>query len=304
MFVTAPPRHTAMAGASAPHLAGITHLTYRPADGRHVAEYPPSPASLRYLADMVTPYGVPYSEERFVAGNHNSFAHLTERLLAAAGTSPDLVLIAHAAPDCEPGRSLSGYLSTLLPNEPLVFAVSDQGELSPFCALRILHGYITAGWRRDGLLLILDQSTLPYPGSRPPGHERTDHAIGLSFTTGTGGTPARGPALTGVTLRFDVPPTGLTAALADIAAELPTVDGPVTVVAGGAVLRRITLPAALDGHVWIVGSGPSCVPPWAALATLCGAGATGRIALIEYDESLAGLAVAVFDAPAEPEASR
>ena len=39
----------------------------------------------QYLADMVTPYGVTYSEQRFMAGNHNSYAYLGERLLAELG---------------------------------------------------------------------------------------------------------------------------------------------------------------------------------------------------------------------------
>lgn len=302
MFVTAVPRPTVVAGAPAPSLARISHLTFGPADGRHVTEYPPRPATLRYLADMVRPHGVPYSERLFVAGNHNSFAYLGERLLAESGMDPELLLIAHAATDCEPGRSLSGHLSTLCPGEPLVFAISDQGELSPFSALRILHGYVTAGWRRDALLLILDQSTLPYPGARRAADERTDHAIGLSFGPAAEGT---GPVLTGVAQRFDVSPARITDVLADVVAEFPAAPGPVTVITSGAVLAMAELPVALTGTVRLSTGGPRCVPPWATLATLVAEPVSGRIALIEYDETLAGLAVAVFDAPADrPEAGR
>jgi hypothetical protein len=291
-----------MAGAPAPSLLTINHLTLGPADGPHVTEYPPRPAALRYLADMVTPYGVPYSQQLFLDGNHNSYAYLGERLLAEAGITPELLLVAHAAADCEPGRSLSGHLSTVCPGDPLVFAVSDQGDLSPFAALRILRQYVAAGWRRDALLLILDQSTLPYPGCRPPGHERTDHAIGLTFGPSSGDTA--GMALRTVAQRFDVSPADLTGALADIVAGLPATDGPVTVIANPAVFGQSELPPALAGQLRVAESGPRCVPPWATLATLVAEGVTGRIVLVEYDESLTGLAVAVFDGPAEPEALR
>jgi hypothetical protein len=303
MFVSAPPRPTSVAGAPAPRLLTINHLTLGPADGPHVTEYPPRPAALRYLADMVAPYGGPYSEQLFLDGNHNSYSYLGERLLAEAGMSPELLLVAHSTADCEPGRSLSGHLSTVCPGDPLVFAVSDQGDLSPFGALRILRQYVTAGCRRDALLLILDQSTLPYPGARPAGDERTDHAIGLAFGPGTD-EGATGPVLTVVAQRFDVSPAGLTGALAELVGGLPGTDGPVTVIATNAVLGHAELPAALTGQLRVAESGPSCVPPWATLATLVAEGVTGRIVLVEYDEPLAGLAVAVFDGPAEPEALR
>ncbi len=300
MFATAPPRPTFVAGAPAPRLAGVSHLTFGPADGPHVFEYPPRPDVLRYLADMVTPYGVTYSEQRFMAGNHNSYAYLGERLLAELGASPDLLLIAHATADCEPCRWPSGHLSAVCADEPLVFAISDQGELSPFSALRILRGYTTAGWRRDAVLLILDQSTVPYLDSRPPKDERTDHAIGLAFGPGTDD-GAAGPSLTVVAQRYDVTPAGVTPVLAEIAAGLPATDGPVTVITTDALLRHAELPTALRGRLRVAEHGPRCIPPWATLATLITEGVTGRIALIEYDESLAGLAVAVFDGPAEPE---
>jgi hypothetical protein len=300
MFASAPPRSTSVAGAPAPSLLTINHLTLGPADGRHVTEYPPRPAAMRYLADMVTPYGGPYSEQHFLDGNHNSYAYLGERLLAEAGLCPELLLVAHSTADCEPGRSLSGHLSTMCPGDPLVFAVSDQGDLGPFSALRILRQYVAAGWRRDALLLILDQSTLPYPGARPAGHERTDHAIGLAFGPGADG----GAALTSVAQRFDVSPAAVTGALAEIADGLPETAAPVTVIATDAVLRHAELPPALAGQLRVAQGGPRCVPPWATLATLVADGVTGRIVLVEYDESLAGLAVAVFDGPVEPEALR
>jgi hypothetical protein len=303
MYVSTPPRPTSVAGAPAPSLLTINHLTLGPSDGPHVTEYPPRPAALRYLADMVTPYGVPYSEQTFLDGNHNSYAYLGERLLAEAGIAPELLLVAHATADCEPGRSLSGHLSTVCPGDPLLFAVSDQGDLSPFSALRILRQYVAAGWRRDAMLLILDQSTLPYPSGRPAGAERVDNAIGLAFGPGTDDGQT-GPVLTAVEERFDVSPADLTGTLAELVDGLPATAGPVTVVATAAVLRHAELPSALAGGLRVARSGPRCVPPWATLATLVAEGVTGRIVLVEYDESLAGLAVAVFDGPAEPEALR
>lgn len=292
-----------------PRLVQAKHLTFG-AGGRSVLrDEVLSGAIFGYLADMLRPYGVPFDEARFVAGNQNSFAFLGGQCLSAMrGTpNPDLIVLAHATPDCEPNRSVSGYLSSFFRGEPLCFAVSDQGELSPFTALRLMRGYGAPGAYRRSLVLILDQSTLPY--ARGPEPDRgsgggTDHVLGLAFVTGPG--PAGRP-LAAVWQRPGVTPDGLGQALAEATDELSVADqriGQVTVVTDGQI-RAADLPPLLresrgSRQLGQAPSVPACVAPWAALAGLLSAttdrgSPDGRVLVIGYDRSLAGLGVALFD---------
>ncbi len=304
-----------------PRLAQAKHLTFG-ADGRSVLrDEALSGAIFGYLEDMLRPYGVPFDEARFVTGNQNSFAFLSERCVSAMrGTrEPDLIVLAHATADCEPNRSVSGYLSTLFRGEPLCFAISDHGELSPFTALRVMRGFGVQGACRRSLVLILDQSTRPYPHGTEPDRGSgggTDHVLGLLFVSGPG--PAGRP-LAAVWQRSGVTPDRLAQTLAEVVHELSIADlrsGDVTVIAEGHI-RAADLPPLLreSRERWRDSRGgrqlgqapsvPGCVAPWAALASLSSVrpeegspdsgSAGGPVLVIGYDRSLAGLGVALFD---------
>jgi hypothetical protein len=266
-----------------------------------------------YLADMLRPHGVPFEAARFLAGNQNSYAFLASQCLTAMReeTEPDLVVLAHATADCESSRSLSGYLSTLFRGEPLCFAISDQGELSPFTALQVLGGFGTTS--RRALVMVLDQSTLAYarstdPGASPAdaspaGDAPTDHVLGLLFVTGP---------LAAVWHRPELTPDMLTPALAEIADALPD-PAAGEVASGMTVVAAEHLPtAALAPLLREAGGGrrrlcrtppgPGCVTPWAGLAGLADSAedraddsAADRVLVVGYDRSLARLSVALFD---------
>lgn len=278
-----------------PRLARARHLSF----GAHGRTVLPGQVVrdtiLGYLADMLRPHGVPFDEARFLAGNQNSYAFLAGQCLTAMReeTEPDLIVLAHATADCEPSRSLTGYLTTLFAREPLCFAISDQGELSPFTALQVIRGYGTSGTTRRALVLVLDQSTLPYARVPDPGGG-TDDVLGLLFVTGPG--PAGRP-LVAVWHRPGVTPDKLGQALAEIAAALPVPDpgaGEVTVVAGEHIATADLAPMLREARLHRTPRGPACVAPWAAMAGLPDA-ATGRVLVVGYDRSLAALSVALFD---------
>jgi hypothetical protein len=297
--------HGAGAGpvSAPPRLARAEYLSFG-AEGRTVLrDQVVRDAIFGYLADMLRPHGVPFDEACFLAGNQNSYAFLAGQCLTAMReeAEPDLIVLAHATADCESSRSLSGYLTTLFRGEPLCFAISDQGELSPFTALHVLRGFGTSGTSRRALVLVLDQSTLPYVRVPDPGAGGTDHVLGLLFVTGPG--PAGRP-LAAVWHRPQVTPDKLGQALAEVAAALPAADpqaSEVTVVAGehiaaadlAPLLRAVRLRAGVH---WLhrTPPGPACVAPWAAVAGLPDS-TTGRVLVIGYDRSLAALSVALFD---------
>jgi hypothetical protein len=112
-----------------------------------------------YLADMVRPHGLALD----AALSGHSYGEMAEALLretvAAGGPAVDLLVVAYANHDVYPGRALATHLSRRCPGTPLSFAVCDQGPASAFTALQILH----ASRPSRALLLVLEQSELPYP---------------------------------------------------------------------------------------------------------------------------------------------
>ncbi len=275
-----------------PRLARAEYLRFG-AEGRTVlGDQAISEAIFGYLSDMLRPHGLPFDQARFTAGNQNSYAFLAGQCLSALREDePDLIVLAHATADCESSRSLSGYLSTLFRGEPLCFAISDQGALSPFTALHVVRGYGPA--TRRALVIVLDQSTLPYARGSHAGPGGTDHALGLLFVTGPG---PPGRPLAAVWHRTEVAPDQLGPVLAEVAVALP---GEVTVVAGEHI-PAVELAPLLAGP-WAgtrrlrrAPPGPACVTPWAELASL-GESTTNRVLVVGYDRSLASLSVALFD---------
>ncbi len=304
MFVTGPPQAAGRA-VGVPHLTWARHLSFG-ARGRQIAtDQGFRRAMLRYLADMLEPFGIAYLEECFESGNQNCYAYLAEQLLGCLPEpgspqrcGPGLVVIAHATADCEPGRSLSGYLTTLLPEEPLCFAISDQRDLAPFSALEVVRGFMSAGWPTGALVLVLDQSTLPYTGRTERAYPPADHAVGLMF----GADPAAASRpLAAIRQRSGIVPGQLAAALAELLADLPPPELPpdqVSVIAGTGLLARCEpeqlARLAAAGQVRAARAGAPCVGPWTLLAG-AGASGTGRVLVIEYDPELAAAGLVAFD---------
>jgi hypothetical protein len=305
MHVITPARSGQQLPLAAPRLVWARHLVVGQEGRSVVRDEDFRRTMVRYLADMLSPYGVPFSFARFESGNQNAYAFLAERFLAGlpASLAPDLVVIAHATADCEPGRSLAGYVTTLLPAPPLCFAVSDQDELSPFSSLNAIRALAATGWQR-ALVLVMDQSTLPYVTRPVPtlGADPADHAVGLLFSMDSGRT---GRPLVALWQRRGVPPHGIRQALAEAAVTLPACAPAtlVTVLAGchigaGDLPPELWGPGAEGGPLVPAPAAPSCAAAWAGLAGLAGLPASahsGRVIVTEYAPALGGLAVAVFD---------
>ncbi|MFD1046846.1 sigma factor-like helix-turn-helix DNA-binding protein, partial [Kibdelosporangium lantanae] len=75
----------------------------------------------------------------------------------------DVVLLAHHLPDTKVFEIAGCHLTELCPGNPLAFSVAGQGTGAPFTALRILTSMRRTEDLRDGAIVILDQSSLPYP---------------------------------------------------------------------------------------------------------------------------------------------
>lgn len=145
------------------------------------------PDMVRYFTDLTTGHQVGYRPELVVRARGNSFISLTRELLAGHlnDAEPiDLAIVAHDTPDFDPRLSAPVNLAATLPGGPLVFAVSGQGSLAGFLALRVAAGYV----RRQGfqrlLILLVEQRGMPYATIRPT----ADAAVGLVLEADAGTT--------------------------------------------------------------------------------------------------------------------
>ncbi|GAB3892868.1 hypothetical protein GCM10029964_068540 [Kibdelosporangium lantanae] len=126
----------------------------------------PPPEWQRFMADFCAAYDLDFDLSRYMAGGGHSFAGMTQDLLANLDRPlPDLdvVLLAHHLPDTKVFEIAGCHLTELCPGNPLAFSVAGQGTGAPFTALRILTSMRRTEDLRDGAIVILDQSSLPYP---------------------------------------------------------------------------------------------------------------------------------------------
>ncbi|WP_173073402.1 hypothetical protein [Phytohabitans rumicis] len=144
--------------------------------------------------------------------------------------------------------------------EPLAFAVSDQGLAAPFTALRLLGTYARGFTHCRALLIILEQSTLPYDVVAPP-YPPPTRDVGVALLLESGGPPA---GTAGISVRRYAGVTrdrAASALVADLAAATPGDGATLLADPGLGPLPRI------GGHPHRVApSGLGCVAPWWLLA--------------------------------------
>ncbi|MER7848015.1 hypothetical protein ABTZ03_29190 [Kitasatospora sp. NPDC096077] len=168
----------ATAAVRRPHPTGPTALPrlvraagYSPP--AHSAPYRPGDAREEFYDELGAPYRASFDRARFAAAGRHTSVELAYGALEAlgpldAGDAPELAVVAYAAPDFEHTELVASCLRRRLPGGPLAFALSDQGRLAPFSALRVAVEYARrCGWTRL-LLLVVDQGTQPFPPPAGP----------------------------------------------------------------------------------------------------------------------------------------
>jgi hypothetical protein len=129
-----------------------------------------------YLADMLRPYGLALDPAAMDSRgqSYEEMARVLVELILPEGEQVDLLVVAYAIPDIVPARSICVRLSHLCPGIPMAFGIYDQGTAAPFTALRLIKQYAGTGEARRALLIVLEQSWLPYrpavPAPVPTGH--------------------------------------------------------------------------------------------------------------------------------------
>jgi hypothetical protein len=230
-----------------------------------------------YLSDLLAPYDLALSGEPADGQNYGEMA------AALLPDEPvDALVLAYDIPDIAPGRATATYLSHACPGRPVAFAVSDQGPAGAHTALRLLYDYARSGPFERALLLVVEQSSLPFdpgvPVTVPAAH------VAVAVHLGPSGLPAAMPRVVP-----DVDPGSVASLLGDV--------GAATLILGAAL-------ADLDvkaDTVVVADPAQPMTGVWAALAALPGFDAAdgpgtapGPVVLADYDPRLRYLCVTAF----------
>lgn len=100
----------------------------------------------------------------------HSYGEMAEALIGAvtsAAQPVDLLVLAFAIHDVQPGRATATYLSHVCPGNPMSFAICDQGSAAAYSGLRIARDYPASAERSRSLVIIVEQAALPYGDGTP-----------------------------------------------------------------------------------------------------------------------------------------
>lgn len=251
-----------------------------------------------YLSDLVRPYRLALQDDPNGAGaggHGHSYGEMAGALigeLVGPQEPVGVVVLAFAMPDVRPGRATATYLGELCPGDPLAFAVCDQGTAAAHTGLRLAGEYARTAECQRALLLVVEQSGLPYdaglPVDLPPGHR----AVGLRCDPS-------GPVLVRQVRQFaDVAPDRAARLLAgELTEAVAGGPGDVCLIADGQLAGELA-GTRVARRVPVVPAGRSATAGWWELAGLLAgpAPAAGqRVVLASYDRQLRYLSMSTID---------
>lgn len=173
---------------------------------------------LEYYRDLLAQFDVPYEEQRLREGPNVSYTELADALLPALGTvAPDVILLTYAVPDLHPLRVVSAHVNARLGGGAYSMALSEQGLRSPYTALGVADAFHRSGRCDTALLLVLEQTSLPYHDPLVHDTPLTETAAALVLRSAPG--PVAGPTWTGT-------PDELAAVLAATDPDTVVIAGP------------------------------------------------------------------------------
>lgn len=279
MFVTGPP--TVGTGLTLRRVVHGSHDTDSP-----LAAHP----TLRpYLTDLAATRGLVLRED--VLGTGQAYVELAAPVVDAVTATlrpdepVDLLVLAYGVPDVQPGRNAALRLAARCPGRPLAFAVCDQGPAAAFTALRLAADYAATGAGTRAVLVVAEQSAVPYRLTAPAPVPDRHAAVALLLESG--------PERTEVRTHLALPPEAVGAVLAAEVAELAGERDGVTLVLGPG------LDAVPGTEVRRAAPGLPYTGTWARLAD----GEPGRFLVIaDYDPALGYLCVAGLEPGPRPTA--
>nr|MDT0656949.1 hypothetical protein [Micromonospora sp. DSM 115978] len=254
---------------------------------------PYDPEDGRYFTDLLTSYGMKLRAGALDEGR-NSFRDMVAGLLPRLRPYHDrfdLAILAHVTPDAEPGWPMC-YLTDAVARPGLAFAISDQGLVAAFTALRIALDGVLPHTDGRAQVWVIDQCARLHDGPVPDRLRATrDSAVALVLDRDGG------LGHLSVGQRTGVAPG---AAADRLGTVLAAGDGRATTTVLGAGLAPHVPGDGLDGRVVRPAPGTPGTGVWSALADELGraGGATPhRYLVADYDEDLGHLGIGVLLVP-------
>ncbi|WP_117212768.1 hypothetical protein [Allorhizocola rhizosphaerae] len=130
-----------------------------------------------HMESLYGPFDDPSWLERGTFVGYHEMVRVIATELAGGLAGVDLAITVDARPDCRLQSMPGSIIARLVPGEPLIVGISEQGVAGPFLALRIAFDRIAHGGSTRALILIMEQATLP-PDSAPVRPSR-DLAVAL-----------------------------------------------------------------------------------------------------------------------------
>ncbi|SDW50109.1 hypothetical protein SAMN05421504_101759 [Amycolatopsis xylanica] len=141
---------------------------------------------IAYYDDLLAQSGMTVDTRLLAEGRNIDHAELAESVVDGLG-EPDLILLAYAVPDLHPMTTVAARVNHLLGGRAQSMAISEQGLQAPYTALRIADAYHQAGQCDRAVLLVLEQTTLPYHDPMVHDTPLTDTAAAIVLEPGARG---------------------------------------------------------------------------------------------------------------------
>jgi hypothetical protein len=298
-------------GAPGATLERVIPFHFTAADGSRQPEQRES-----YLDLMRTLYGE-FDDLSWLDGgiqvSYHDMADAVFRGLGPALDGVDLVVTVQASPDFRLQSFPGCRLTDLLPGDPFMFGVSEQGVAGPFLALRIAVDRLARGLSRRALVLVMEQSSLPPDAAAI----RPAHDVAVAIVLGPDGpVPIGSPGKregggAPSPLRLGRPVLTVTSRVG-MDTPVAALDGPVDPGSPGDDADVLVVGHNLadivpgPGVTVIRGApGHACADVWLALARLLAAGGTpgGRVRVVDQDPVLPYLCSVDLTLPIAAEAA-
>lgn len=129
------------------------------------ASYIRNNINIQFQKDLAKSYGLVMEEKLLEEGRNLSFSYMCSQVIDPIKDlveDIDLLVIAHCTPNIDPAVSTVNNLIEKYSLKAKGFAISDIGIIAPFIAIKSINDSFISGKSKKALLLIVDQSTLPY----------------------------------------------------------------------------------------------------------------------------------------------
>jgi hypothetical protein len=247
----------------------------------------------RYLDDLAALYELAGSTGSATAISR-TYGEMAARVLNGYRDAPepiDLIILTYANSEILPSREAGLALADAFPSVRMVYAISDQGMLAPFTALKLIAGHFRERDFERAAIVVLEQSYIPLICDQQAKMPTGDVAVAVIVERGASVAP---DVTSHVILRKTSGHTNAARALQEVLrAEISHLTGDPVIAIGESVplihefsTRAPYVHRALPGRV--------CTGVWERIDQCVRGtpGYSGPVLAVEYDRVLDYLAVA------------